>query len=196
MANTIFRALSRSRTVNWGRLIQELVEKSIPHIGKKPSPLSPYILHLYHRNECINKVEEDALTIAEDEVAYKLGPEVELTKAEIEESLNDRAIPQPPLAKPAPDSKKTAVPQPWDEACPGREPHWRDTNLCSFEYMETPFKWVREELTDLQNQYFRLEHITRGVSRALDNYGPWNILQVVTMSKAGFFDYSKLTELD
>jgi hypothetical protein len=47
MANTIFGALSKKRPVNWRRLIQELVEKSIPHIGKKPSPLSPYILHLY-----------------------------------------------------------------------------------------------------------------------------------------------------
>jgi hypothetical protein len=46
MANTIFGALSGKRPVNWGRLIQELVEKLIPHIGKKPSPLSPYILHL------------------------------------------------------------------------------------------------------------------------------------------------------
>jgi hypothetical protein len=47
MANTIFKVLSGKWPVNWGRLIQELVEKSIPHIGKKPSPLSPYIFHLY-----------------------------------------------------------------------------------------------------------------------------------------------------
>jgi hypothetical protein len=47
MANTIFKSLSGKWLVNWGRLIQELVEKSIPHIGKKPSPLSPYIFHLY-----------------------------------------------------------------------------------------------------------------------------------------------------
>lgn len=47
MANTIFGTLSGKRSVNWGRLIQELVEKSVPHIGMKPSPLSPYILHLH-----------------------------------------------------------------------------------------------------------------------------------------------------
>ena len=50
------------------------MKKSIPHIGKKPFPFSPYILHLYQHNGCVNEVEEDALAIAEDEVAYKLGP--------------------------------------------------------------------------------------------------------------------------
>ncbi len=54
MANTIFGALSKARPINWGRLIQKLVEKSIPHIGKKPSPLSLYILHLYQQNLCVN----------------------------------------------------------------------------------------------------------------------------------------------
>jgi hypothetical protein len=42
--------------------------------------LSPYILHLYQQYGCINKAEEDVLTIAEDEVVYKLGLEVKITK--------------------------------------------------------------------------------------------------------------------
>jgi hypothetical protein len=33
MANTLFEAMSGFWPVNWGRLIQEYVEKSIPHIG-------------------------------------------------------------------------------------------------------------------------------------------------------------------
>ena len=77
------------------------MEKLIPHIGKKPSPLSPYILHLYQRNGCVKEEAEDALTIAKDEVIYKLEPEVELTKAGMEESLSDPTIlsyllPHPP----------------------------------------------------------------------------------------------------
>ena len=62
------------------------------------------------------------------------------------------------------------------EAGPSRETPWKDIDLSSFEYPETPFKRVQEEITNLHNQYFRLEHITRGVSRALDNCGPGNIL--------------------
>ena len=123
MANTIFRALFGAWPVNWGQLIQELVEKSIPHIGKEPSPLSPNILHLYQQNGCVNEVEEDALTIAEDKVAYKLGPEIELTEAGTEEPLSDPTVPKPSLAALTPDSRKTAASQPRDEAGPSREPH-------------------------------------------------------------------------
>jgi hypothetical protein len=81
MANTLFGAMSGVRPVNWGRLIREYVEKNIPHIGRKPSFLSPYILRLYQHYGCINEAEEDALTIAEDGVAYKLGPEVVLEES-------------------------------------------------------------------------------------------------------------------
>ena len=81
MANTLFGDMSGVWPVNWGRLIQEYVEKYISHIGSKPSFLSPYILHLYQHYWCINEAEEDALTIAEDEVVYKLGPEMALTES-------------------------------------------------------------------------------------------------------------------
>ena len=103
MANIIFGVLSGTRPVNWGRLIQELVEKSIPHISKKPSPLSPYILHLYQQNGCVKEEEEDSLTIAEDEVVYKLRPEVESTEAGTEESLSDPAVPESPPTATTPD---------------------------------------------------------------------------------------------
>ena len=185
MANTIFGALSRARPVNWGRLIQEFVVKSLPHIGKKPSPLSPYILHLYQQNGCVNKAEEDALTIAEDKVAYKLGPDSEAKEAGTEKLLSNPVVPEPPPTAPAPEPRKMVAPQPRNEAGPSMELHWRDIDLSSFEYPETPFKRVREELTKLHNQYFRLEHITRGVSRALDNCGPENILRELAKKTDG-----------
>ena len=59
MANTLFGAMSGVRPVNWVRLIREYVEKSLPHIGWKPSCLSSYILHLYQHHGCINEAEED-----------------------------------------------------------------------------------------------------------------------------------------
>jgi hypothetical protein len=61
MANTLFGAMSGVRPVNWGRLIQEYVERNIPFIGRKPFFLSPYILHLYKHYECITGAEEDTL---------------------------------------------------------------------------------------------------------------------------------------
>jgi hypothetical protein len=44
------------------------VEISLPLIGQRPYFLSPYMLHLYQQYGCINEAEEDALTIAKDEV--------------------------------------------------------------------------------------------------------------------------------
>jgi hypothetical protein len=190
MANTLFGAMSAVRPVNWGRLIQEYVEKNIPHIGRKPSFLSPYLLHLYQHYGCINEAEEDALTIAEDEVAYKLGPEVVLEESGSEESFEGHAALEPtipdlvlvPAPAPAPSSarvletRRAPTPRPRDEGAPTREQPWRNINPTTWEPPEHPFQKVRAELSALQNEYWRLEHITWGVSRALGNCSAGNIL--------------------
>jgi hypothetical protein len=72
MANTLFGAMFGVRPVNWGVLIHEVVARTIPNIGRKPSYLSPFLLHLYRRYECITADEEDLLAIAVEEVAYKV----------------------------------------------------------------------------------------------------------------------------
>ena len=82
----------------------------------------------------------------------------------------------PGVAAPIPETRKAATLQPQNEANPSKEQPWRDIDLSTFELPETPFKRVWEEATNLQNQYWRLEHIIRGVSRALGNCGPGNIL--------------------
>ena len=81
---------------------------------------------------------------------------------------------------------------PRHEAGPSREQPWKDIDLTNFELSETPFQRVRAELTHLQNQYWKLEHITCGVSRALGNCGPENILQDV----ARVTDQSKMDALE
>ena len=45
---------------------------------------------------------------------------------------------------------------------------------------------------ELQNQYFRMEHIAQGVNRALDNRGPGNILREL----AKWMDQKKLEALE
>ncbi len=63
------------------------------------------------------------MTIAEDDVAYKLGPEIEQMEAKPKASLSDPTVPEPPHAALTPDPRTTAAPQPRDEAGPSREPH-------------------------------------------------------------------------
>jgi hypothetical protein len=57
-------------------LIHKVVGRAIPQIGRKPSYLSPYLLHLYRHYDYITTDEEDLLTIAAEEVAYKVRPVV------------------------------------------------------------------------------------------------------------------------
>ena len=95
MANTLFGALSGAWPVNWGLLIHEIVGLAIPNIRKKPSYLSPFILHLYKHYDCIKPEEEVRLTIAMEEVTYK----VRRTTADSNTS-SDPIIPDAPPSSP------------------------------------------------------------------------------------------------
>jgi hypothetical protein len=189
MANTLFGALSGVRPVNWGLLIHETVARAIPNIGRKPSYLSPFILHLYKRYDCIRPEEEDLLVIAADEVTYKVRPLVADSNTS-SDSINPEAATSPGSPQPArapslaPSPRKPIFPppppqQPQTEAGPSRASPWRNADLSSWDFPETPFKRVYDELDELQAQYHRLEHITKGASTALGGCGPGNIIREI-----------------
>ena len=48
-----------------------------------------------------------------------------------------------------------------------------------WEFSDNPFKRVHDELEELQTQYHRLEHITKGASLALGGCGPENTLREI-----------------
>ena len=105
MANTLFDALSGARPVNWGLLIHKIVGRAIPNIGRKPSYLSPFILHLYKHYDCIKPEEEDRLTIAMEEVTYKVRP-----TAPDSSTSSDPIIPDAPPSSPgSPPSQETSI---------------------------------------------------------------------------------------
>ena len=143
MANILFGAMSGVRPVNCqGNLIHKYVEKFLPHIDKKPSYLSPYILHLYQHHDCITREEEDMLTIAEDEVVYKLGPEVEVVETGTEDS-SDTAVTEPAPTSPTPKIRKPTSPPPpppGQEAGPSREALWKDVDMSTWDFLETPLQ--------------------------------------------------------
>ena len=49
-----------------------------------------------------------------------------------------------------------------------------------WEISDVPFKCVHDDLTKLQTQFHRLEHIARGSSQALGGCGPGNIIREIT----------------
>ena len=58
VGNTIFGALSKIRKVNWGQVLYEVVDKLVSGLKKeKPTPISPYLFHLYNRFECLREDE-------------------------------------------------------------------------------------------------------------------------------------------
>ena len=184
MANTLFGALSGVRPVNWGVLIHEVVSRAIPYIGRKPFYFPPFILHLYQHYECATIEEEDMLTIAKEEVVYKLQPVVADTS-----TSSDHIIPEAPPSSPGSPPPSFQMPNSPPPPSPHHHPEaarpsqtqantpWRNVDLSAWDFPENPFKRMYDDLADLQTQYYRLEHITRGANQTLDDCGPGNILQ-------------------
>ena len=72
-----------SPTCKLGQINPGIRKKVYPTHWPETFFFSSYILHLYQHYGCIKEAEEDALTIAEDDVVYKLGPDAEATEPEM-----------------------------------------------------------------------------------------------------------------
>ena len=54
VGNTIFGALSGERSVDWGIVMKDLVQRLLSGMGKsKATPICPYVFHLYHSQELL-----------------------------------------------------------------------------------------------------------------------------------------------
>ena len=68
MANTLLGAYTKKRDVDWGVVIRDLVQRLVAGIGKtRPTPICPFIYHLYRNAELLTKAEEEEYEAA---VAY------------------------------------------------------------------------------------------------------------------------------
>ena len=196
MANTLFGALSGVRPVNWGLLIHEIVGRAIPNIGRKPSYLSPFILHLYKHFDCITPEEEDRLTIALEEVTYKVRkptPESSTSSDPIipdvpPSSPDSPASQRPPssfprsrrtLSSPPPSPLEQPQQPPQTEAGTSRDHVWRNVDPSGWEIPDAPFQRVHDDLMEVQAQFYRLEYIARGASQALGGCGPANVIREI-----------------
>ena len=79
LANIIFGALTSVRKVSWGLVMQELVGKLVSGLEKgKPSPISPYLFHLYDRFKCLRDREMTILESARAMLEFDVTLEVEV----------------------------------------------------------------------------------------------------------------------
>ena len=65
-------------------------------------------------------------------------------------------------------------------------------DLFAWTFPENPFQWVYADLDNLQLQYHRLEHITRGANQAPNDCNPENILrELVNRTDRKDFDQAR-----
>ena len=153
VANTLFGALSGVRPVNWGVIIHEIVARGISQIGKKPSYIFPFIMHLYEYHHCTTVDEDDKQVTAREEILYKL----QLVPHE-SSSECDPPIPEAPPSSPGspPESFRRAgsLPPP-SPRHPPQSPHAAGpsrthVDLSTWQFPENPFQRVFADLADLQ----------------------------------------------
>ena len=90
VGNTIFGALFKVRKVNWRQVLQEVIEKVVSALKKeKPSPISPYLFHLYHKNECLRGRKMEELEVAKKYLEYGVSPET-IAQSDIVEIDSER----------------------------------------------------------------------------------------------------------
>ena len=76
IGNTIFGALSRDRPVDWGKVFSELVQRLVSGADKaKPTPICPFLYHLYKCKGLLTEEEETDYTTAKELNRYEIPPE-------------------------------------------------------------------------------------------------------------------------
>ena len=149
---------------------------------------------MYQYHGCTTVDEDDMLLLVAEEVVYKLQLEAEDTSTEGDHPIPD-APPSPPgnppksfrrAGSPPPPSPHHPLPSPrhppssQHAAGPSRtqaEAPLQNVDLSAWTFSKNSFQRVYADLDNLQLQYHRLEHITRGANLALNDCGPKNILR-------------------
>ena len=76
IGNTIFGALSGDRPVDWGKVFSKLVQRLVGGAGKaKPTPICPFLYHLYECKGLLMEGEETDYTTAKELNWYVIPPE-------------------------------------------------------------------------------------------------------------------------
>ena len=76
IGNTIFGALSGDRPIDWGKVFCELVQRLVGGASKaKPTPICPFMYHLYECKGLLTEEEETDYTTAKELNRYEIPPE-------------------------------------------------------------------------------------------------------------------------
>ena len=173
VGNTIFGSLSGEYVVNWGQVIQEVVGRLVSHLEKgKPSPISPFLFHLYSRNECLKDEEIDVIEAARKYL--ELGISLETVMLSEEEGSEHRSpslrMQTHAIGTSSSGRLKHTYRSP--EGSPKiQNPDWRSRMTSKSD----PFWRVFDNLEQLRLQYHNLDTITTRASKLLGDCKVGNI---------------------
>ena len=175
--NTIFGALSGEYKVSWGQVIHELVDKLVSVLGKrKPTPVSPYLLHLYYKSECIRKDEIQKMEVAKECLDMGFATE---DKAEEEQDKSDRASLSPNACRQSSPSTgkrmKTTIRSPKGKS-PGHDLSCLDTT-------DNPFQRVKDDLYQVQSRFNKMEIVIRSATKLLGDCKARNLSKEIRKLK-------------
>ena len=90
LANTIFGALSGDRKVDWGVVMRDQIKRLVGGIGKsKPSPITPFLYHLYQTHGWLTNRELDSYDTAKAMSEFEIEDPDEEAGQEEEDSEAD-----------------------------------------------------------------------------------------------------------
>ena len=169
IGNTIFGALSGEYKVSWMQVIHELMDKLVSMLGKrKPTPVSPYLFHLYYKFECIRKEEVQKMEVARECLEMGFAPEDE---PEEEQDESDRASLSPNTRRQSSPSlgmrMKTTIRSP-----KGKSPV-RD--LSCLDATDDPFQRVQDDFYHVQSRYNKMEIVIRNATKLLGDCKAGNL---------------------
>ena len=76
LGDTIFGTTSGKRSVDWGKIFAELVNRLVGGTGKsKPTPICPFLYHLYENRGLLTEDEETDDRAAQELTRYRITPD-------------------------------------------------------------------------------------------------------------------------
>ena len=142
VANTIFGALA-DRPVHWGKCLTHLVGKMVEHIAPgKPSPISPYLFHLYSANDVLSADEVVAYDVGYNILKFNFTDELE-KEPEVEEE--PEKIPDEAPAETEEAAKNPARRKSTDLRGRGEpEPKTPPETQAAEDFFDAGLRWMRE----------------------------------------------------
>ena len=191
VGNTIFRALSKERPIDWDIVVKDLVQRLVFGMGKsKATPICPYMFHLYHSHELLlsakkkeyrikeallkhnveSKGEEDSESPANpDEEESSDNSECEsLSSGEIREIQKQDAarLKKSPLNKQKAPASKELVANKWKSPLPLEGP-------------DRSYQVIAHAMKDIRKQECEQQGLIRAMCARLRNIQPDGLLEVI-----------------